>query len=259
MSESGHYTCEHYKAELQHGLVAANEEYWTQTWAGLTRRVDSLSQVFTYGVYNNAVKILGDTKEVTWMRWVTAPDDRVCPICVENSKKGSGQYPGWWKSGWFTPAMPAHPNCMNPGTLVSTINGLVPIENLKIGDLVLTHKGRYRPITFVHKNFYDGEMREILGVSMTANHPVLTPEGWRRADGINDGSKVVADRKIFPKTHLMTTTVNDNRKSMYKGIVYNLTVMEDETYLVGWNRLVVHNCRCQWQLWKSIEAPPPQT
>jgi site-specific DNA-cytosine methylase len=38
------------------------------------------------------------------------------------------------------------PDCFPPGTLVNTPSGLRPIETLIEGDMVLTHKGRYRSI-----------------------------------------------------------------------------------------------------------------
>lgn len=34
--------------------------------------------------------------------------------------------------------------CFPPGTLVLTENGYIPIENVKIGMRVLTHKGRWK-------------------------------------------------------------------------------------------------------------------
>lgn len=104
-------TCSHYNGELHHGLTADNKEYWHETPQGISRRVDSLAQVFNYGVYNGAVKILGTAKGVEWMKWETAMDDRVCPVCEANSMGGSGDYPGYYRSGWFTPAMPAHGLC----------------------------------------------------------------------------------------------------------------------------------------------------
>lgn len=41
----------------------------------------------------------------------------------------------------------ASPDCFLAGTLVMTKQGLMPIEEIKVGDMVLTHKGRWRPVT----------------------------------------------------------------------------------------------------------------
>ena len=105
-------TCSLYSAQIHHGLTAQNEEYWRQTPQGISRRIDSLAQVFNYGVYNGAVKVLGTTMGVQWMSWQIAPDDNVCPLCLDNRfSKGDKSYRGWYRSGWFTPMMPAHPGC----------------------------------------------------------------------------------------------------------------------------------------------------
>ena len=37
--------------------------------------------------------------------------------------------------------------CLARGSLVLTYNGYVPIQDVQIGDMVLTHKGRWRPVT----------------------------------------------------------------------------------------------------------------
>lgn len=42
------------------------------------------------------------------------------------------------------------------GTLITTSNGLIPIEKLKIGDMVLTHTGKYRKIKEINKEKIEG-------------------------------------------------------------------------------------------------------
>jgi hypothetical protein len=45
-------------------------------------------------------------------------------------------------------------SCLCPGTKIYTKEGIKNIENVKIGDLVLTHKGRWRPVNnVITKNF----------------------------------------------------------------------------------------------------------
>lgn len=41
------------------------------------------------------------------------------------------------------------PSCFVAGTLILTTRGLVPIEDIKVGDKVLTHKGRWKKVTHV--------------------------------------------------------------------------------------------------------------
>lgn len=51
-----------------------------------------------------------------------------------------------------------NPVCVPPGTLIYTRKGVSPIENLKVGDLVLTHEGTYYPIIKIHKRNYQGRL-----------------------------------------------------------------------------------------------------
>jgi len=74
--------------------------------------------------------------------------------------------------------------CLAAGTMVSTAACLVPIENVRPGDLVWTREG-WRPVTHAEMT---AAMAETLAVEMshgetlvgTADHPVWTPSGLRR-------------------------------------------------------------------------------
>ena len=63
-------------------------------------------------------------------------------------------------------------NGFKSGTLITTDKGLIPIENLKVGDLVLTHTNKYQKILEINKeskdkNFYfevvDKDLLEMSG------------------------------------------------------------------------------------------------
>lgn len=91
--------------------------------------------------------------------------------------------------GW----MHASPDCFPAGTMVLTAQGYRPIEEVGIGDLVLTHKGRWRVVTDVMST-----ERELLtltghghpGLMVSAEHPFLarrrrdvwctSPRGYRK-------------------------------------------------------------------------------
>lgn len=70
-------------------------------------------------------------------------------------------------------------NCFVPGTPVRTMDGMKPIEEIKPGDMVLTHRGRYRSVTATMKRPYDGEVVRISGsynqheIMATNEHPFL--------------------------------------------------------------------------------------
>lgn len=75
--------------------------------------------------------------------------------------------------------------------LVMTSRGRVRLADIAVGDLVLTHKGRYRPVLAVH---HQGELplAKVTAFSgrtaVTAlDHPFLTPRGWVQVKDLVDG------------------------------------------------------------------------
>ena len=67
--------------------------------------------------------------------------------------------------------------CLTPGQLITTARGLVPIENVVIGDQVLTHRGRWRPVSQTMSRPYEGDVFEVKPKGMrtlqvTGEHPV---------------------------------------------------------------------------------------
>ncbi|HEC23089.1 MAG TPA: hypothetical protein ENI95_09240, partial [Chloroflexi bacterium] len=86
--------------------------------------------------------------------------------------------------------------CFTAGMRVTTEQGVKPIAALEVGDRVLTHRGRYRPVTGVFQRAYDGELLRIgvrlIGTTLevTPEHPILTPDGWVLAGELAVGDKV---------------------------------------------------------------------
>lgn len=74
--------------------------------------------------------------------------------------------------------------CFPPETLVLTSRGAAPIADIRVGDLVLTHRGRWRPVTQTMQRPYAGPMvvLETFGgsrpLTCTPDHPVLLAN-WR--------------------------------------------------------------------------------
>lgn len=67
--------------------------------------------------------------------------------------------------------------CFVAGTPVLTVNGYKPIEDVAVGDMVLTHEGRYRPVvkTGVKQNapLVRVSCRGSLPIECTPNHPFM--------------------------------------------------------------------------------------
>lgn len=66
--------------------------------------------------------------------------------------------------------------CLKPETLVQTINGLKRIDEISVGEKVLTHKGVFQKVTEIYKRKYSGEMHRITSTG-NPSHPIeATPE-----------------------------------------------------------------------------------
>jgi phage FluMu gp28-like protein len=69
--------------------------------------------------------------------------------------------------------------CVPSGACVVTGRGPVPIESVRVGDVVLTHTGERQPVTDVSTRPYDGMLVSLttyharLPLEVTPNHPVL--------------------------------------------------------------------------------------
>ena len=144
--------------------------------------------------------------------------------------------------------------CFVAGTLVETERGLRPIEDIDIGDRVLsrnpeTGETAYKDVTdLIRLN-----QRVIWEVSLssegntseffetTDDHPWWIVEA--------DGSGSWKTTELLSKGMLVTTA--DGRTMVIKEVsntsqtnaTYNLTVADFETYFVGENRVLVHNCK----------------
>lgn len=101
---------------------------------------------------------------------------------------------------WWIAAGAQHPHCFVSGDVpIYTDSGYRPIKSIKVGDMVLTHKGRFRAVNWVLDNpryagdlvqatvSFDGKNRKTLPKT-TPEHPFLTSRGW-----VNAGDLVVGD------------------------------------------------------------------
>lgn len=66
------------------------------------------------------------------------------------------------------------PYCFAEGTLVRTENGYIPIEQIKIGDKVLSADSKYHAVTEIFKNKFEGKLKSIS--TTTTTNPILTTD-----------------------------------------------------------------------------------
>lgn len=104
---------------------------------------------------------------------------------------------------WKATVPGVHPFCFtNPRTPIYTSKGYKYIKDIQIGDLVLTHKKRFRPVTslvFTEKKVegtynivcqLKNKNRKIYLRDITGDHPVLVNRNWIKASQIRVGHKL---------------------------------------------------------------------
>lgn len=105
------------------------------------------------------------------------------------------EYVGAVERGYFElPRIPslytAHKYCVRKGSLVRTLGGSVPIEQIKIGDMVLTRNGYKRVYNTAcngTRNLHRLLTSDGKELFLTEDHSVATLRGWIRADALEIG------------------------------------------------------------------------
>lgn len=139
-------------------------------------------------------------QEILWgYEYVTVGDDRVREEHAEmdgmRAEKDDPIWETWWPPAGFA--------CVPAGTLVTTALGMKPIDQVVPGMMVLTHRGRWRPVVGKHRNPAPSELVAVhldeLGaapLALTKNHRVLTHRGWIESSSLKVGDKVLYQAKI---------------------------------------------------------------
>ena len=180
--------------------------------------------------------------------WSTAGDSRVCFEC----QSLEGQV---FTLEEILPMIPLHPQCfIDPQVPVYTSKGWKPIGKVEVGDLVLTHKKRFRKVYGLPRT--EKQKPEVVKITfstgktftVTANHLIRVKNGrfimWVEAGKIKEGDAVIYLGNITKNYHTLGIKVRKIEKwNLQKArTLYNLSVEEDESYIA--KGVVVHNCRC---------------
>jgi len=147
-------------------------------------------------------------ESVAVRRWVVTPDDRLCDFC----RPMDGQIVplrGLFESGTvelqrggtraFNPTLtpPLHPQCLvSYKTPIFTSKGWKQVGQIKVDDLVLTHKGRFRKVTKLIQTpkqtptIVKIKLYGCATLTLTDNHPILIDGEWVEAKDAKPGQKI---------------------------------------------------------------------
>lgn len=147
------------------------------------------------------------TGMVTGYNFRTARDEKVCPLC-DNISGAASRNPHRMDDTEDLP--PRHVRCILPG------------NDVVIPDLVAAAK-----------SFYDGWCVEIIlangsRLSVTENHPILTPRGWVRAKFLNQFDDVIIARDGQRIAESINPN-NDNRPARVEEIFRSLEMSGEVT------------------------------
>lgn len=137
--------------------------------------------------------------------------------------------------------------CFVAGTKVITSNGYKNIEDIVVGDEVLTHMNRYRKVLRVggqKKEIYKLRGECVEDTLTTENHPYYIRENngesepiWKKVKDLVKGDYLTVVHSDYFINLPFISVENLN----YIDDVYNIEVEEDNSYTA--NDVVVHNCQ----------------
>ena len=134
-------------------------------------------------------------------------------------------------------------HCFVAGTLIITMRGEIPIEEVTTNDFVLTRKG-FRKVLFAGLTKKNAEVMTVefsngKTLTGTKNHPVFVKEkGFVPLDTLKYGDTIFSVEEMNETNIAVYAVCSTTEKR--KADVYNLTVDEDHEYFA--NGFLVHNC-----------------
>lgn len=133
---------------------------------------------------------------------------RACELCVPWEGKvlsTNGMNPDYESLDSAISAGLFHPNCfIDKQVKIFTSKGWRAIGDIQVGDLVLTHRGRFRKVTKLHRNqgrprlvkidvvgpSYGSRKGRISTLTLTEDHPVLVNGFWIPAKKVKPGLEI---------------------------------------------------------------------
>jgi predicted phage terminase large subunit-like protein len=142
--------------------------------------------------------------------------------------------------------------CVDSLTQVQMAKGVKLIKDVQVDDMVMTPAGPRR-VTAVHDNGLK-EVWNVNGLLATAEHRVMTQDGWMRVDCL---SQSIHSLCLYDGTALVKQATNTHTMRH----VFDLTVEGEHCYYA--NGILVHNCTQALRYlrdagWLDIDPPPDE-
>ncbi len=148
------------------------------------------------------------------------------------------------KMKWFKDLFKkAQKGCFVAGTLVATANGLIPIEDVAIGDQVWSYVERngdveLRQVTALSEREAERLVDLTIGgelIQATEEHPFyVVGHGWKGAIHLQLGDRIITQSGETAPVEAKWVRLTDT-------MVYNFTVAGNHNYFVTPDRILVHN------------------
>jgi len=133
--------------------------------------------------------------------------------------------------------------CFVAGTLISTANGLTPIEEIKEGDNVFTYDGNSKGnILHIVEKVFVSESTEIISLDIETEKLQCTPlhrfytGKWVPAKELNVGDRIMDIKGEWKELKAMN-------KEAKNQTVHNFQVNTNHNYFVGKTAILVHNMK----------------
>lgn len=131
--------------------------------------------------------------------------------------------------------------CFAPGTKVLMHDGTYKnIQEVQVGDLVITHEGNVKPVVHLFERYYEGKVQEIYvdkfekPIVATPNHPFFLEDRTQDlAENLQKGSKLALQEGFL--------VVRENLEKSWNSYVYNIEVEDDHSYVVDYG-VLTRNC-----------------
>ncbi len=136
--------------------------------------------------------------------------------------------------------------CVASGTLISTPQGQIPIEQIQAGHEIFAYDSSSQQIVVANASYLASRnVDEVLEIHVgdrilhaTAEHPIMTNKDWVQAEELTQGDELLCS--AFTNNELTYAKITSIRYINRPTTVYNFHVPGPESYIA--NGIVTHNC-----------------